>query len=181
MSAPTERSPRWFRVGLVAITAVGFLGRLVYALVKANDTELFNEGDAYFYNLVSFNLAKGNWFVMPINGQPAADHPPLTVLVLGPTAVFTDSILAKRLTMVVIGTIAIVAIALLARAAAGPVAGLVAAGIAALNPNFWMNDAVLMSEAPSTVLIAVLMTAGVKLARSPTVARAAVAGAGDGG
>ena len=177
MSAPTDARPRWFRLGLVAITAAGFLGRLVFALVKGNDDDLFNEGDAFFYNVVTDNLARGNWFIVPLGGRPAADHPPLTVLVLAPTAVFTESILAKRLTMVVIGTGVIVAIALLARAVAGPVAGLVAAGLAAVNPNFWMNDAVIMSEAISTVLIAVLMTAGVALARSPTVARAAVAGA----
>jgi 4-amino-4-deoxy-L-arabinose transferase-like glycosyltransferase len=57
------------------------------------------------------------------------------------------------------------------------VAGVVAGAVAALNPNFWMNDAVVMSEAVSTVLIAVLMIAGVRLARGPTVGRAAVAGA----
>jgi 4-amino-4-deoxy-L-arabinose transferase-like glycosyltransferase len=79
--------------------------------------------------------------------------------------------------MVLVGTVAIVAVAALAKAVAGPVAGLVAAGLAAVNPNFWMNDAVIMSEAISTVLIALLMLAGVALARAPTIGRAAAAGA----
>jgi 4-amino-4-deoxy-L-arabinose transferase-like glycosyltransferase len=178
VSAPTEDRPRWCRPALLAITAAGFLWRLGYTLAtKRNDRDLFDEGDAFFYSAVAQNLAKGQWYTVPFNGAPAADHPPLTVLVLGPASrLFEGSILAQRLTMTVIGTVAIVAVALLARAVAGPRAGVVAAGLAAVNPNFWMNDAVVMSEAISTVLIALVMLAGVALARAPTVARAAIAG-----
>jgi 4-amino-4-deoxy-L-arabinose transferase-like glycosyltransferase len=179
VSAPTEPRPRWFLPGLAAITAAGFVWRVGYTLAtKRHDTNLFDEGDAFFYRAVAENLARGEWFTVPFNGAPAADHPPLTVLVSTPAAwLFEGSVLAGRLTMTLVGTVAIVAIALLGRAVAGPVAGLVAAALAAVNPNFWMNDAVIMSEAISTVLIALLMLAGVALARSPTVSRAAVAGA----
>jgi 4-amino-4-deoxy-L-arabinose transferase-like glycosyltransferase len=158
---------------------VGFVWRLAYTLVtRRNDSWLFDEGDAFFYSVVAGNLARGQWFTVPFDGRPAADHPPLTVLVLGPASkLFENSVLAQRLTMTVIGTAAIVVIALLAKAIAGPVAGVVAAAVAAVNPNFWMNDAVVMSEAVSTVLIAALMIAGVALARAPTLGRAAIAGA----
>jgi 4-amino-4-deoxy-L-arabinose transferase-like glycosyltransferase len=179
VSTKAEPTPRWFRPAVAAVTAVGFVWRLAYTLVaKRNDSFLFDEGDSFFYSVVSTNLAHGQWFTVPFNGRPAADHPPLTVLVLTPASkLFENSVLAQRLTMTVIGTLAIVVIALLGRALAGPVAGVVAGAIAALNPNFWMNDAVVMSEAVSTVLIAALMITGLRLARAPTVGRAAAAGA----
>ena len=179
MSTQAEPTPRWFRPAVAAVTAVGFIWRLAYTLVtKRNDTNLFDEGDAFFYSIVSGNLAHGHWFTVPFDGRAAADHPPLTVLVLAPASkLFENSVLAQRLTMTVIGTVAIVVIALLGKAVAGPVAGVLAGAFAAANPNFWMNDAVVMSEAVSTVLIAALMIAGLRLARAPTVGRAAAAGA----
>jgi 4-amino-4-deoxy-L-arabinose transferase-like glycosyltransferase len=179
VSTKAEPTPRWFRPAVAAVTAVGFVWRLAYTLVtKRNDSSLFDEGDAFFYSIVSGNLAHGQWFTVPFDGRPAADHPPLTVLVLAPASrLFENSVLAQRLTMTVIGTIAIVVIALLGKAVAGPVAGVLAGALAAVNPNFWMNDAVIMSEAVSTVLIAALMIAGLRLARAPTVGRAAAAGA----
>ena len=83
MSAKAEPTPRWFRPTVAAVTAVGFVWRLAYTLVtKRNDSNLFDEGDAFFYSIVSGNLAHGQWFTVPFDGRAAADHPPLTVLVL---------------------------------------------------------------------------------------------------
>lgn len=53
-----------------------------------------------------------------------------------------------------------VVIGLLARSLVGPTAGLVAAAVAALNPNLWMNDALVMSESLSALLIALLLWSG---------------------
>jgi asparagine N-glycosylation enzyme membrane subunit Stt3 len=55
---------------------------------------------------------------------------------------------------VAIGTCTIVVIGLVANRLAGPRAGLLAAGIAAVYPNLWMNDGLVMSEAPGGLLVA---------------------------
>ncbi len=81
--------------------------------------------------------------------------------------------LAQRLTMTVIGTLVVAAIGLLGRSVAGRRVGLIAAGVAAANPNLWMNDAVIMSESISALLIVALLGAGYRLAQRPTLGRAA--------
>jgi 4-amino-4-deoxy-L-arabinose transferase-like glycosyltransferase len=48
--------------------------------------------------------------------------------------------------MCVVGTLTIGAVALLGRRVAGPRVGLIAAAFAALYPNFWINDGMLMVE-----------------------------------
>lgn len=170
---------RRFTSGLAVITVVGFAWRLGFTLVtKRSDSNLVDEGDAFFYSAVARNLAQGNWYVNPFNGAPAVDHPPLTVLLLGPASwVWPDSVLAQRLTMTVIGTLVLVAMGFLGRYVADWRVGLAAAGVAAVNPNLWMNDALIMSEAPSALLIIATMAAGFALARRPSSGRAVLAGA----
>src|SRR5256885_2161402 len=51
-----------------------------------------------------------------------------------------------------------VVLGLLGRALGGSISGLIAAGVAALDPNLWMNDGLVMSES-----LAVLLTAGLLL------------------
>jgi 4-amino-4-deoxy-L-arabinose transferase-like glycosyltransferase len=55
--------------------------------------------------------------------------------------------------------------------------GLLAAAVAAVNPNLWMNDAVIMSESISALLIVATIACGYALHRQPTLQRAALAGA----
>jgi len=174
--SPSERR---FGLGLALVTALGFAWRLGFTLVtKGSDRQLFDEGDGFFYSNVARALASGHLYVNPFNGAPAADHPPLTVLVLAPASwLFSGSVLAQRLTMTLIGTITIVAIGLLARSVAGAAAGLAAAAIAAADPNLWVNDAVIMSESISALLIVATLASGFALARRPTLGRAAAAGA----
>ena len=56
---------------------------------------------------------------------------------------------------------------------AGDTAGLVAAGIAAVYPNLWVNDALTMSESVSTLCIAGLLLAVVRFADEPVLQRTA--------
>lgn len=159
---------------------VGLVWRVVYTVREfRGDTNLLNEGDAFLYSYVATNSAKGNWYQPPFIGAGHfADHPPLTVLSLVPTGwLFPDSVMAQRLTFCLVGALSIVLIGLFARSLAGPVAGVAAAVVAAANPNLWMNDAVVMSESISTLLITGLLWAAVGLRRSPTLPRACLVGA----
>ena len=60
-----------------------------------------------------------------------------------------DSAQGQRYLMCVLGTLTIGAVALLGRRVAGARVGLIAAGFAALYPNFWINDGMLMVETSS--------------------------------
>jgi 4-amino-4-deoxy-L-arabinose transferase-like glycosyltransferase len=139
--------------------------------VHGDDSRLFDEGDAYVYSAVADETADGHWYRDPYDGEHFADHPPLTVAVLVPaSAVFRDSVLAKRLTMSVLGGVAVVVLVGLAgRAVGGPGAGVGAAVVAAVNPNLWMNDALVMSESVAAVLIASIVLVGLALLRRRAV------------
>ena len=164
-------------IGVVAL--VGLVWRVAYTYrLFHDDHDLFDEGDAFIYSPTAHNTAKGHWFENPFFGGHVADHPPLTIASLVPTGwLFPDSVMAQRYTFCVLGAVAIVVIGLLARSLAGTAAGVAAAVVAAANPNLWMNDAVVMSESISTVLIAALLWAAVGLRRSPTLLRAGLVGA----
>lgn len=176
---PAARRPRRSTIAIVAVALVGLAWRLGYAVDRfAGDTNLFDEGDAFLYSTVAHNTAKGEWFVNPFDATHFADHPPLTVLSLTPTGwLFPESVMAQRVTNCLLGTLAIVLIGLFGRRLGGAATGIAAAVIAALNPNLWMNDALVMSETISTVLIVGVLWAAVDLRRSPTLGRAAATGA----
>lgn len=176
---PSPARSRWSLVAIGTIALLGFVYRVVYTLQVFNgDDDLFDEGDAFAYGPTALNTAKGHWFVNAFYGTHFADHPPMTVAALTPTGwLFPDSYMAQRITHCVFGTIAIVVVGMVGRSLAGPIAGVGAALVAAVNPNLWMNDAVIMSESISTVFIALLVWSAVILRRRPTWWRAAGTGA----
>ena len=179
MTAPAERPPtRWFGPGLLATSAVALVIRVAYLVgSKVDETSTFRQGDAFWYSSTATNLGRGKLFLNFFTGVPTADHPPLTVLLLGPTSwLFRDSSLAQRLTMVVLGTATVAVIGLGARRLAGPTAGLIAAGVAAVHPALWVNDVLIMSETPTALLVAALLWAGVILATTPSTRVVVVAG-----
>ena len=150
-ASPTESS-RWssgFWLGLLVIVLLALAVRVGYVLtVTRHDHHLY---DAVFYELEARKLADGQGFVDPYPGryagEPEAGHPPLTVLVLTPAAELPgDSQLWMRFTMAALGTVTVLLVGLLGRALAGDRVGLLAAALAAVYANLWMNDGLLMSE-----------------------------------
>lgn len=178
----THRPDRRFWIGLASIAAVGLVWRIAYAVIFKHPTDTCGRarcGDAIYYVAQARRNITGTFFEDPGNlGMPAADHPPLTALLLTPAALLRDAdVLASRFTMAFVGTAAIVVLALLTRRLAGDVAGLVAAGLAAANPNTWMNDALPMSEAPSALLIAIVLLGTYQLIERPGTRAALLLGA----
>lgn len=167
---------RFFAV-LALVVLAGFSLRVAYVVtVTRDDDHLY---DATYYELQARAIANGNGYTDPFvllrdpdRHEPAADHPPLTVFALLPAAFVEDrdtSQVAMRLTMVVFGTATIALVGLLARRLAtdhpgdrfgdrfGDAVGITAAVLAALDPNLWMNDGLIMSETLSVLLtVAVL-------------------------
>jgi 4-amino-4-deoxy-L-arabinose transferase-like glycosyltransferase len=175
--SPIRRRSRFGPVlGLLMLSALVL--SVGYTLVtKAHDDDLLDEGDAFFYGLTAANAANGNWFQDPFTRAPAADHPPLTVVVLVPASFLFDGALPQRLTMCVVGSLTVGAVGLAGREMAGSRVGLLAAAIAVVDPNLWINNALIMSEALAALLYALLLFFAYRLVRSPTVGRAAAAGA----
>src|SRR3954452_10596802 len=156
-------------------------------------------GDELFYNAEANYVADGHGFKEPLSAfthpgekpPPAADHPPLTVFVLTPVSWLTehaplswvikeplhDHVREHRYTMVLLGTLLVALIGLLGRRIGGETVGLVAAGIAAISPNIWVNDGLVMSETLTALTVTGAMFAAVWWRDRPSVRRAVVVGA----
>lgn len=166
----------WVRLGLLALLAltvrVGYIG-----IAKWHDEVEFS--DALYYATQAQTIAEGGGFQHPDHPREAADHAPLTALSQAPTALaFGKSVLAQRLVQAVYGTLAVVAIGLLGRRVAQRDAvGLWAAGLAAVYPNLWVNDAVIMAETLTALLVALLLWAVYGFVDRPRLWQAALVGA----
>jgi hypothetical protein len=163
---------RWI---LLAIVGVALVLRVAYVLgAKPND---LLEGDQLYYSTQAQVLADGRGFEEPFrSGSPAADHPPLTALVLAPVSRGHDPIMRQRLLMAVLGAGVVGAIGVLAVRVVGRRPGLIAAGLTAVYANFWINDALLMSETISALCITLLLLVVYWYLDGPGPGRAALVG-----
>jgi hypothetical protein len=197
----------------LAIVAVAFAIRVSYvAIAKAGPCDTRNssghiiasepskclQGDELFYNAEANFIAAGHGFNEPYGAlfqpnakhRPAADHPPLTVLMLAPVAWLSDHpplswvineplhdhVREDRYTMVVLGTMLVALTGLLGRRIGGDTVGLVAAAIAAITPNLWVNDGLVMSETVTGLAVVGALLCAFALWDRPTVRRAAALG-----
>jgi 4-amino-4-deoxy-L-arabinose transferase-like glycosyltransferase len=171
--------PRTFGLALAAITAFGLAFRVAYVLlvtIKENSKVY----DALWYGVTANGLAQGQFFRTPFGTTPSAAHPPLTSLILGgvtlPFGVHPGTGL-QRMTMAVLGAGVVLCVGLLGRAVAGPWVGVTAAGLAAVAPDFWIPNGILMSETPAMLLMALILLGVVRMLRKPTVTMAVLLGA----
>lgn len=176
-------STRWWRT-VVMVAALGLVLRLAFVVFETRfDAPV---GDQLFYSAQAYANAEGRWFEQPFaRGEPAADHPPLTALLLTPVSWLAERepvgswvslVTAQRLFMPVIGIVGVVVVALIGRRIAGDRVGVVAAVISALYANIWVNDAVLMAESATFVVVGAMMLAALWFLDRPTPRRAAVLG-----
>jgi 4-amino-4-deoxy-L-arabinose transferase-like glycosyltransferase len=171
---------RTFWRGLIAAAAVGLAVRLAYILVVRHDVA--PGGDAFFYHLGARLLVEGHGFIEPtpfINGivEQSASHPPLYLLYLAiPSSVGLDGPVLHMVWSSFVGVGTVVVVGLTGREVAGPRAGLIAAGIAAVYPNLWVFDGFILSETMSmfTAILAVFLA--YRFLRTPTPWRVAVLG-----
>jgi 4-amino-4-deoxy-L-arabinose transferase-like glycosyltransferase len=176
---------RRFTIALSVVVAGALVVRLVYVLVHLRHEPL--GGDSLYYSLQGHDLAHGRWFIEPYRfrldhvTEPSAYHPPLFSLYLGVVSrLGADSFLAHRIAACVVGAAAVGAIGFLGRRLAGNRVGLLAAGIAALYPYLWINDAVVLSESLLALITALMLLAAYAFWRIPSPWRAAALGAGIG-
>lgn len=152
-------SPRWFGWSLAAVMVAGLAARLIYVATVARYIALI--GDSETYHLLARALADGDGYVRPrellATGMhvPTAEFPPLHPLVLAlADLVGITSPTGHRVVGSLIGTGTVLLIGLLGRRIAGPRAGVLAAGIAALSPVLIGNDTSLQAEGLFMCLLA---------------------------
>ena len=114
--------------------------------------------------------------------EPSAGHPPLYPAYLAAVSkVGFESPLAHRLASCVLGAVAVGLIGLVGRRLAGDRAGLIAAGLAAVYPNLWINDGLILAESMYTVAIGLVLLAAYRFWEERSVGWAAILGLAVGG
>jgi 4-amino-4-deoxy-L-arabinose transferase-like glycosyltransferase len=173
--AETE-ARRGFRHALAAIVAGGAALRIARLLItKWNRALLLN--DSLYYSAQARQLAHGVWFREVFADLPGAEHGPLTSALMAPVSWGSDPFNRQRMVTVLCGIATVAVIGLVARRIGGDRVGLIAAAIAAIYPNLWINDGLVMSESVSALLIAVTLLAIMRWTEVPTYQRALLCGA----
>lgn len=159
MTLPRTARPaasHWsFRAFLTVIVTVGAAGRIAIWIAKWNQQLLLN--DSYYYSLQAFDLAHGHLYREPFTTLSGAEHPPLTSTLMAAVSWMDEVVRWQRLTTLLCGILTVALIGLLGRAVAGPRAGLIAASLAAVYPNLWMNDGLVMSESVSVLAVVIVL------------------------
>jgi 4-amino-4-deoxy-L-arabinose transferase-like glycosyltransferase len=177
VDAERRNFARW----LTIITIVGFAVRLAYVLLVRRDHAV--GGDAAFYHMGANLLADGEGFIAPLPHAAgahvqAADHPPLYLLFLAvPSAIGLRTVLEHLLWSTLLGTGTIALTGALGRRVAGPRAGLVAAAVAAIYPNFWLHDGALLSETMSIFVTTLVLLFAYRAWDRPSLGRTLALGA----
>jgi 4-amino-4-deoxy-L-arabinose transferase-like glycosyltransferase len=166
---------------LALIAAIAFGVRLwsVYTIARRNPTG----GDPFYYHVQANLLAKGHGFSEPftysVTGRlvPTAFHPPLFSMLLSVSSVFGGtSFFAHKVAACLTGTGTVFVIGLIGREVAGNRAGLLAAGAAAVYPNLFVVDGILMPESLYGFAVALVIYASYRYRRSPRMSFAIATG-----
>jgi peptidoglycan/LPS O-acetylase OafA/YrhL/4-amino-4-deoxy-L-arabinose transferase-like glycosyltransferase len=181
--APDGRGrPRHFWWWLGAIVGGALALRLTYVIGWRTPWEPI--GDPYYYHHGANLLADGEGYVHPYQyllfgvRMPGADHPPgyMTVLAgfswLGLRSFFQHQVLSC-----LIGAAGVAAMGLAGRRIAGERVGLVVAALAAVSPNLFYFDAMVVSESMVVATTAAILIAAYRWWDRTTPAAAATFGA----
>jgi len=167
----------------VAIAAaVGLAIRVIYVLGWRDGIDL--GGDSFFYSVGADLLVDGQGFVDPIQAvtpgpdEQSASHPPLYLLYLAIASFvhpggIAESQLTHMLWSCLLGTGTVIVCGLAGRKIAGPRAGVIAAVFAAVYPNLWVHDGMLLSETMALFATAMVILLTYRFIERPNVPRVA--------
>jgi len=177
---------RFWRV-LLVIVGLALAFRVGYVLVVNDDLVKdghLTGGDQLYYNAQANWIAQGHGFTDFRDGTQTAEHPPLTALVLVPTSWVAEQfdpggthLLAQRLTMAVFGAAVVLLIGMVGRSVGGNRVGWIAAAVAAVYANLFVNDGLVMSETLATLAVTLAILLAYRFGRKPTWGNAAWLGA----
>jgi Dolichyl-phosphate-mannose-protein mannosyltransferase len=175
------RGRRWY-VWLGLIAVAGLALRIAYVLITKNPRAI--GGDSFYYHHGANLLVEGRGFPDPIellqrnNEVPGAAHPPGYIVALAIPSLFRlDTFLVHQIWSCIIGAATVFLVGITGRAIAGNRVGLVAAVIAAVYPNVWFYDSVVMSETLILFTTALTILIAYRFARRPSIGFAVGLGA----
>jgi hypothetical protein len=170
-----------FGRGLALIAAAGLAARLAYALLLVKSKPLL--GDGLEFHLQANLLADGKGYIQPFLYQAegiaraSADKPPLYPFLEAGVSLLGGRTWAwHQLVGCVAGTGTVAVVGLVGRRAAGPRAGLIAAGLAAGYPLLVAADGSLRSESVYALCIALVLLAALRYRDAPSARAAALLG-----
>jgi peptidoglycan/LPS O-acetylase OafA/YrhL len=181
-TGPVPGRPRRFWWWLVAITGAALAVRLTYLVGWRTPWTVI--GDPYYYHHGANLLADGEGYVHPYQfllfgvRMPGADHPPgfMTVLA-GFSWLGLRTYVQHQVISCLLGAAGVVAMGLAGRRIAGERVGLIVAVMAALSPNLFYFDALVVSETMVVSTTAVILVAAYRWWDRPSTASALTFGA----
>ena len=156
-----------FDAVLLGIVAAALLWRVGYVLAQQDDPFTGDGGGYYtqavllgeghgFINTDAYGFTVATHVVRPM-AIPTADHPPAWPVVMASLSlVGIRDMLAHQLFAAGVGALTVGMVGLTARRIFGVRAGLIAAAIAAVYPNFWLYERLMLSETLTFLVVAVL-------------------------
>jgi len=180
---------RTFCYWMLGAVALGLAVRLGYAYGFKWDQPIAVAadqigGDAGYYHYQANAIAEGLWFVDPwswaLRGtgvHPGAEHPPLYTLFLAiPSSLGFDTFRQHVIAGCILGSLTCGVVGFAGRAVAGRRVGIVAALLAAIYANLWVNDALVMSETITALMAAFVVWFAYWFWRDPSMRNAMLFG-----
>ena len=165
-----RRSFVW--LGLFAVGGLAL--RIAYVLTTKNPRAI--GGDSFYYHHGANLLVDGRGFPDPIellqfhHEVPGAAHPPGYIVALAIPSLFRlDTFLDHQIWSCIIGAGTVFLVGIAGREIAGNRVGLVAAGLAAVYPNVWFYDSIVMSETLILFTTALTILVAYRFAKRPSV------------
>ena len=152
-------------LGLGLIALAGFGIRLGYALAGGGVGTSY---DGVYYHFAANALVDGHGFINPWNGAATGQHPPAWIVLLTlPSLAGFESLLAHQVFAALVGTATVPLVGVAGRAIAGTRVGLIAAGVAAMNPNLWVRERELLGQTLVFPLVAVTLVIAYRYWKAP--------------
>ena len=179
MLARLSTESRRFYAWLVAAWVTGLAVRLFYALHYKWNQTIYGDAAYFFYQARA--ISEGHWFVDALRWHwlhqgfhQGAEHPPLYTLFLTiPDLLGFGTFREAMIASVLLGSLTVIAVGFLAREVAGWKVGVVAAFLAAIYANLWINDALVVSETVAALAIVLFILYVYKFWKQPTWRNAA--------
>ena len=142
---------RLTRRGIVVATVIGAIWRIAMLISRWNLGLVFN--DSLYYSFQAKQNAQGEWFRLVFTNGPGAEHPPLASLLMTPASLLPHVESWQRATNTLLGIAVVPLIALLGQRLGGRRVAVIAAFVAAVYPNLWINDSLVMSESAAVFFV----------------------------
>ncbi|MEI7618226.1 MAG: glycosyltransferase family 39 protein [Actinomycetota bacterium] len=143
------------RRAIVAATVLGAAWRIAMLINRWNLGLVFN--DSVYYSYQAQHNAQGEWFRLVFTNGPGAEHPPVASLLMTPASLLPHLVSWQRATSTLLGIAVVPLIALLGLRLGGRRVAVIAAFVAAVYPNLWINDSLVMSESAAVFFVVIAL------------------------